>query len=50
MRVALGASENAMGSLWLISVTRKVSAGKERKIDYMLSSCLKGVQKKGSHP
>ena len=49
-RVAFGASENAIGSLWLISVTPEVSAGKERKIGYMLSSCLKGCTKERKSP
>ena len=49
-RVALGASDNAMGSLWLISVTPKVSAGKERKIEYMLSTCLNGCKKERKSP
>ena len=39
-----------MGSLWLFSVTPKVSVGMERKIDCMLSSCLKGCTKERTSP
>ena len=48
-RVALGASENALGWLWLTLVTLKGSIEAERKTSFTLSSRLKGSTKK-VHP
>ena len=41
MRVALGASENALGWLWPTLVTLKGSIETERKTSFTLSSCQK---------
>ena len=48
-REGRGASENAMGSLWLISVTRNVSERKGRSVIWF-QAVWRGGQKKGSHP
>ena len=49
--VALGASENALGRLWLTLVTLKDSIEAERKTSFTLSSCLIGSTKdKSSSP
>ena len=50
MRVALGASENALGWLWLTLVTLKGSIEGERKTSFTLSSCLMGSTKEKSLP
>ena len=44
-RVALGASENALGWLWLTLVTLKGSIEAERKTSFTLSSCMMGSTK-----
>ena len=43
--MALGASENALGWLWLTLVTLKGSIEAERKTSFTLSSCLMGSTK-----
>ena len=45
MRVALGASENAIGRLWPTLVTLKGSIEAGRKTSFTLSSCLMGSTK-----
>ena len=50
MRVALGASENALERLWPTLVTLKGSIEAERKTSFTLSSCLMGSTKEKSSP
>ena len=49
-RVALGASENALGRLWPTLVTLRGSIEAERKSSFTLSSCLMGSTKEKSSP
>ena len=50
MRMALGASENALGRLWPTLATLKGSIEAERKTSFTFSSCLMGSTKEEIHP
>ena len=50
MRVALGASENALGWLCPTFVTLKDSIEAERKTSFTLSSCLMGSTNEKNSP